>query len=224
MAAVDESTAAIIAEPIQGEGGVRPLPAAFVETLGAVCAGTGTLLIADEVQSGAGRTGVPFHFQHLGLRPDLVSVGKAIGGGFPVGAALVAPRVAETIAYGDHGTTYGGNLLACRAARFYLDQLTGGLLAHVNEVAPAMESGLRAVASRHPMVVDVRGRGLMWGLELDRDAAPVVSAALRLGLIVNRTAERVVRLLPPLVVSAAEIASGLGLLEAAIAEAAGGRA
>lgn len=224
-AAVDESTAAVIAEPIQGEGGVRPLSPAFAEAVASVCARTGTLLVADEVQSGAGRTGVPFHFQHLGWTPDLVSVGKAIGGGFPVGAALVAARVAETIAFGDHGTTYGGNLLACQAARFYLDQLTaGGLLDHVNAVAPVMESGLRALASRHPMVTDVRGRGLMWGLALDRDAAPVVAAALKQGLVVNRTAERVVRMLPPLVVSVAEIESGLALLDAALVEAAGGQA
>jgi predicted acetylornithine/succinylornithine family transaminase len=224
-AAVDESTAAVIAEPIQGEGGVRPLPAAFAEAIAAVCARTGTLLIADEVQSGGGRTGVAFHFQHLGWRPDLVSVGKAIGGGFPVGAALVSSRVAETIAFGDHGTTYGGNLLACRAAKFFLDQLTsGGLRAHVNAVAPLMEAGLRALARRHAMITDVRGRGLMWGLELDRDAAPVVAAALRLGLIVNRTAERVVRLLPPLIIAASEIDNGLTLLDAALAEAGGAQA
>lgn len=222
LAAVDETTAAVIAEPIQGEGGIRPLPPALVAAINEACARTGTLLIADEIQSGCGRTGTPFHFQQLGLCPDLVSVGKAIGGGVPVGAALVAERVAAAIAFGDHGTTYGGNLLACRAALYYLDQLTtGGLLAHVRAVGPRMEAGLRALAARHAMVREVRGCGLMWGLELDRDAAPVVAAALRLGLIVNRTAERVVRMLPPLVISEAEIDEALRLLDAALTEAAG---
>ncbi len=222
VAAVDDTTAAIVAEPIQGEGGVRPLPPALVSALSEACARTGTLLIADEIQSGSGRTGTAFHFQQLGLRPDLVSVGKAIGAGVPVGAALVSERVASAVAFGDHGTTYGGNLLACRAALFYMEQLTtGGLLDRVRVAGARFEAGLRAIAARVPMVKEVRGCGLMWGLELDRDAAPAVAAALGLGLIVNRTAERVVRMLPPLVISDSEIDEGLRLLEAALAEAGG---
>jgi acetylornithine aminotransferase/acetylornithine/N-succinyldiaminopimelate aminotransferase len=221
-AAVNDTTAAVIAEPIQGEGGVRPLSAEFARAIADACASTGTLLIADEVQSGSGRTGTPFHSQQLGLRPDLISVGKAIGGGFPVGAALLSARVAAAIAYGDHGTTYGGNLLACRAALYYLDRLEGGLLEHVRTAGAHFAAGLRSIAARHAAVEDVRGCGLMWGLELDRDAAPVVSAALRRGLIVNRTSERVVRMLPPLVIREAEIDEGLALLESALAEALGG--
>jgi acetylornithine aminotransferase/acetylornithine/N-succinyldiaminopimelate aminotransferase len=130
-AAVTNRTAAIIAEPIQGEGGVRPLSAAAVEAINAACRRTGALFIADEVQTGLGRTGVPFYFQSLGLQPDLVSVGKALGGGVPVGACLCSERVAQSVSPGDHGTTYGGNLLACRAAVFFLQQLRdGGLLDH----------------------------------------------------------------------------------------------
>jgi acetylornithine/succinyldiaminopimelate/putrescine aminotransferase len=221
-AAVNGSTAAIIAEPIQGEGGVRPLSHGFAEAIRDVCASTGTLLIADEVQSGGGRTGTVFHARQLGLSPDLISVGKAIGAGFPVGAALVSQRVAPAIAYGDHGTTYGGNLLACRAALYYLDQLEGGLLDHVRQAGAHFEAGLRALAARTALVREVRGCGLMWGLELDRDAAPVVPASLRRGLIVNRTAERVVRMLPPLVISEAEIDEALALLGAALDEVAAG--
>ena len=221
-AAVNESTAAVIAEPIQGEGGVRPLSAEFAAALREVCAATGALLIADEVQSGAGRTGTAFHHATLGLSPDLVSVGKAIGGGFPVGAALVSHKVASAIAYGDHGTTYGGNLLACRAALYYLDQLDGGLQQHVRTAGAHFESRLRALAGRAPIVRDVRGCGLMWGLELDRDAAPVVAAALRRGLLVNRTSERVVRMLPPLVITEAEIDEALAILDAALSEVASG--
>jgi acetylornithine/N-succinyldiaminopimelate aminotransferase len=223
-AAVTERTAAIIAEPIQGEGGVRPLSSAFAARITDVCKRTGALLIADEIQCGLGRTARPFYFQALGVQPDLVSVGKALGGGMPIGAALVSERVASAVSYGDHGTTYGGNLLACRAALFVLDALTGasdtaapagGLLAHLQRLAPLVETRLREIATRHPMVVDVRGAGLMWGLELDRDATPVVDAAFARGLLVNRTAERVVRLLPPYVITEGEVGEALARLDAA---------
>src|SRR6195256_32198 len=137
LAAVSSSTAAIIAEPVQGEGGVRPLTPAFAAAISEACAKTGALLIADEVQSGLGRTGQPFHFSALGLQPHLISVGKALGGGVPVGAALISDEVASTISYGDHGSTYGGNLLACRAALCFLGELTdGGLLENVGGGGP----------------------------------------------------------------------------------------
>jgi predicted acetylornithine/succinylornithine family transaminase len=220
--AVTTRTAAIIAEPIQGEGGVRPLSDACVEAINAACARTGALLIADEVQCGLGRTGVPFRFQAAGLSPDLVSVGKALGGGMPVAAALLSARVAGTVQFGDHGTTYGGNLLACRAALVFLEALVeGDLLGHVRRVGEHMGRGLRALASRHATVREVRGAGLMWGLELDVDAGPVVDAARARGLIVNRTRETVVRLLPPFVIQEAEIDEGLGLLDASLNDARG---
>src|SRR5207247_1255620 len=189
-AAVSVRTAAIIAEPVQGEGGVRPLTPAFAAAINETCAKTGALFIADEVQSGLGRTGYPFYFKALGLKPHLVSVGKALGGGVPVGAALVGQDVADTISFGDHGTTYGGNLLACRAALCFLDHLVGGgLLGHIGRTGRHIQEKLHALAARHAIVKEVRGAGLMWGLELTRDAAPVVPAALERGVIVNRTAE-----------------------------------
>jgi acetylornithine aminotransferase/acetylornithine/N-succinyldiaminopimelate aminotransferase len=216
LSVVSENTAAIIAEPIQGEGGVRPLPSQIVAAINTACARTGALYIADEVQSGLGRTGHMFAFEALGLCPDLISVGKALGGGVPIGAVLVSSRVAASIGAGDHGTTYGGNPLACRAALAVLDTLEHGLLDHVRRVGPVFADGLRALARKHPMVVEVRGAGLMQGLVLDRDAAPVVAAALARGLIVNRTAERVVRMLPPYVITEAEIAEALSRLDAAL--------
>ena len=216
-AAVTTNTAAVIAEPIQGEGGVRPLTAAFAAAINDACAKTGALLIADEVQSGLGRTGVPFYSAALGLRPDLISVGKALGGGVPIGAALVSERVAAAISFGDHGSTYGGNLLACRAGICVLDEITGGVMANVNRVGPHFEARLRAIAAKRPVVTAVRGQGLMWGLELSCDAAPVVSHGLERGVIVNRTAETVVRLLPPLVITEAEVDEGLDRLDAALA-------
>jgi acetylornithine/succinyldiaminopimelate/putrescine aminotransferase len=216
-AAVSSETAAVIAEPLQGEGGVRPLTPAFAAAIADACARTGALLIADEVQCGLGRTGNPFYFPTLGLAPHLVCVGKALGGGVPIGAALVSQQVADAISFGDHGSTYGGNLLACRAALCVLDELVdGGVIAHVRRVGTHFEARLRAVAAKHPFVKEVRGAGLMWGLDLSRDAAPVVPAALERGLVVNRTADTVVRLLPPLVITEAELDEALGRLDAAL--------
>ena len=218
-AAVGGKTAAIIAEPIRGEGGVRPLPEGFVRAVKDVCAETGTLLIADEVQSGLGRTGHAFHFQSLGWTPDLVSVGKALGSGVPVAAALVSERVSCTISAGDHGSTYGGNLLACRAAAFFLEQLMDkGLLDHVRSVGAHFERRLRTLALRHPVILETRGAGLMRGIELRVDAAPVVELARQHGLLVNRTAERVVRLLPPLTIEMADLDEAVDILDGVFAE------
>jgi acetylornithine/N-succinyldiaminopimelate aminotransferase len=217
-AVVTDRTAAIIAEPIRGEGGIRPLPHAFVEAVADVCRRTGTLLIADEVQSGLGRTGYGFHFQALGWQPDLVSVGKALGSGVPVGAALVSERVAQTISAGDHGSTYGGNLLATRAAAFVLEQLMEkGLIEHVRRVGGHFERRLRTLALQHPLIVEVRGAGLMRGVELSIDAAPVIELARSKGLLVNRTNERVVRMLPPLTIEAADIDRAVDILDGVLA-------
>jgi acetylornithine/N-succinyldiaminopimelate aminotransferase len=218
-AAVNDKTAAIIAEPIRGEGGVRPLPRAFSDAVADVCRRTGTLLIADEVQTGLGRTGYPFHFQALGWEPALVSVGKALGSGVPVGAALVSDKVAQAISAGDHGTTYGGNLLATRAATFFLEELMEhGLLDHVRSVGDHLERRLRTLALKHPVIAEVRGAGLMRGVELRVDATSVVDLARERGLLVNRTNERVVRLLPPLTITAAELDAGIDILDAVLAE------
>jgi acetylornithine/N-succinyldiaminopimelate aminotransferase len=217
LAAVSTSTAAIIAESVIGEGGIKPLTPAFAAAIKEACAKSGALYIADEIQSGLGRTGHPFYFQALGLEPHLVAVGKALGGGVPVGAALVSQQVADAISFGDHGTTYGGNLLACRAALFVVGEIfDGGVGENVKRVGAHFEQRLKAIAAKHPVVKEVRGAGLMWGMELSRDAAPVVPAALAQGVIVNRTAETVVRLLPPLVITEAEADEALGRLDAAL--------
>ena len=218
VSAVSDRTAAIIAEPIRGEGGVRPLPRAFSDAIMDVCRRTGTLLIADEVQTGLGRTGYPFYSQALGWQPDLISVGKALGSGVPAAAALVSERVARSISPGDHGSTYGGNLLAMRAATFFLEQLMDhGLLDHVKAVGAHLERRLRTLALKHPVIVEVRGAGLMRGVELRVDATPVVDQARQNGLLVNRTSETVVRLLPPLTIEAADIDAGIEILDAVLA-------
>ena len=225
--AVTERTAAIIAEPIQGEGGVRPLPPEFAAAIERACDRTGALLIADEVQSGLGRTGEPFYSSVLGLTPDLMSIGKALGSGVPIGAALVAEHVAKQVFAGDHGSTYGGNLLSARAALYVLEQLTGtseavpyqppaGLIGHVREMSSVFEHALNRLAAEHGVVAGIRGAGLMRALELTVDAAPVVDAALKGGLLVNRTAERAIRMLPPLNVTRAEIEEAAAILEHAL--------
>jgi acetylornithine/N-succinyldiaminopimelate aminotransferase len=215
--AITKSTAAVIVEPLQGEGGVRPLSQLTADAIADACRATGALLIADEVQCGLGRTGRVFYSPVLGLQPDLMALGKALGGGVPIGAALFSEKVASAAKAGDHGSTFGGNLLACRAALVFLDELVdGGLLQHVAKVGAHLEAGLRAIAARQPAIKDVRGAGLMWGLELDRPAASVIQAALDRHLLINRTSDTVVRLLPPYVISEEEIDEALPLLEAAI--------
>lgn len=221
-AAVSDSTAAIVMEAIQGEGGVRPMSPAIADAIRDAQARTGALLIADEVQCGLGRTGVPFGYQRIGLTPDLVAVGKALGGGVPVGATLLNEKVASAIFAGDHGSTYGGNLLACRAALVVLDALTtGGLMDRVGQVGVVLEAGLRRLADRHPVIREVRGAGLMWGLDLTVDAAPYVTAALADGLLINRTSETVIRMLPPYVLSkpqAEEVVKRLDAVFARVAQ------
>jgi acetylornithine/N-succinyldiaminopimelate aminotransferase len=218
LAAVSRKTAAIIAEGIQGEGGVRPLTPAFAAAISEASARTGALIIADEIQCGLGRTGQAFQYAALGLKPHLASLGKSLGGGVPIGAALISEEVAATISFGDHGSTYGGNLLACRAALVFLSELMeGGLIAHIARMGRFFEQRLEALAAKHTIVKEVRGAGLIWGLELTCDAASVVPAALERRVVVNRTAETVVRLLPPLVITEAEADEALGRLDAALA-------
>ena len=214
-AAVTAHTAAVIAEPIQGEGGVRPLSPEFAAAIARVTKATGTLLIADEIQCGLGRTGRPFHFQSFGWTPDLVTVGKAIGSGIPIGAALVAEHVAKEIFAGDHGTTYGGNLLSTRAALYVLDELDR-LAPHIKAMGALFEQKLKALQQQHRVVTGVKGAGLMQGLHLSVDALPVIEASLKAGLLVNRTAENVVRMLPPLTVTAAEIEEASRILDGAL--------
>ena len=214
-AAVTDRTAAVIAEPIQGEGGVRPLSPEFAAAIARVTKDTGTLLIADEIQCGLGRTGRPFHFQSFGWTPDLITVGKAIGSGIPIGAALVAEHVAKEIFAGDHGTTYGGNLLATRAALYVLDELDR-MAPHIKAMGALFEQKLNALQQQHKIITGVKGAGLMQGLHLSVDAQPVIEASLKAGLLVNRTAEKVVRMLPPLTVTAAEIEEATRMLDGAL--------
>ena len=216
QAAVDDDTTAIVVEPIRGEGGVRPIPAELAAAINDARARTGALLIADEVQCGSWRTGTFLHGGRIGLKPDLVALAKALGAGVPVGAVLMTERVAGAISPGDHGTTYGGNLLACRAALTFLD-VVDTLHESMARASVRLFERLRALAARsHGAIVDVRGAGLIAGLELATDALPVVAGALERGLVVNRTQGTVIRLLPPYIITERDVDEAIDILDASL--------
>lgn len=218
--AVTDQTAAVIVEPIQGEGGVRPIPTETAQALADICSTTQTLLIADEVQCGLGRTGQPFYSSMLGLTPDLMALGKALGAGIPIGAALLSEKVSSSVSYGDHGSTYGGNPLACQAALVFLNALEDGLIQRVASAGERLRSGLKKLVSTSDELHEVRGAGLMCGIEVDIAVADqIVNTALEHKLLINRTAGTVVRLLPPLTISNEDIDDGLIRLRAAFSDA-----
>ena len=217
---ITDQTAAVIVEPIQGEGGVRPIPTETAQALADICSTTQTLLIADEVQCGLGRTGQPFYSSTLGLTPDLMALGKALGAGIPIGAALLSEKVSSSVSYGDHGSTYGGNPLACQAALVFLSALEDGLIQRVSDAGERLRSGLGKLVSTSDELHEVRGAGLMCGIEVDIAVADqIVNTALEHKLLINRTAGTVVRLLPPLTISNEDIDDGLFRLRAAFSDA-----
>ena len=214
--AVGPRTAAVILECVQGEGGLASARPGFLRAVREACDRTGAAMIADEIQCGLGRTGRPFAYQKHGVLPDLVPVAKPLGLGLPLGALLAREPWAAAFAPGDHGTTFGGNPLACRLAIELLDRLLGGLARVVGETGAYFHARLEALAASTPGVLEVRGEGLMLGLALAFDAGPVVDRALEGGFLINRTAGTVLRFLPPFVVGRGEIDRLVEFLAAAI--------
>ena len=209
--------AAVFVEPVQGEGGVRPVAGAFLRELRALCDRHDALLVIDEIQCGLGRTGKLFAFQHAGVTPDMVTLAKPLAGGLPMGAVIAAPRVADAMKPGDHGTTFGGGPLVASAALAVMRTVCEpAFLAAVEKVSAHLVLGLGGVRSRVEAVKAVRGLGLLQGLVLDRPAGPVVARARELGLLVVSAGADVVRLVPPLVVTETEVDEGLSLLEKAL--------
>lgn len=209
----NQSVVAVLVEPIQGEGGIRTLDIHYLEQLRQLCDQHGWLLMLDEVQCGVGRTGKWFAFQHTGILPDVMTLAKGLGSGMPVGACLAAGQATGTFKPGNHGSTFGGNPLACAAALATLNIMEHDeLLANASTVGEFLSQGFRQRLGEAAGVTAVRGQGLMIGIELDKPCGDLVAQALANGLLINVTAENVIRLLPPLVYTQAEAQQLLDLL------------
>lgn len=200
-AAVTEKTSAIFLEPIMGEGGIIPLTDEFLVAARKVADRTGAILVFDEIQCGFGRTGTLFAFQQSGVVPDIITLAKPLGGGLPLGCVLTGDAIEGVVKPGHHGTTFGGNPVACRLGIAVLEEIeSSNLLERVRNTGAWFGSELQGLRSRNESVVDVRGMGLMWGIELDRPAGPVAAKLLAHGFVVGTAREKVLRLLPPYIV------------------------
>lgn len=219
-AAISDHTAALLIEPIQGEGGIRVVSKEFLREMRALCDEHGILLIFDEVQTGVGRTGRFFAYEWSGVTPDIMAVAKGIGGGFPFGACLATAEAASGMKPGVHGTTYGGNPLAMAVGNAVLDiVLAEGFLQNVNDVALVFRQGLAALKDRFPDVIeDIRGEGLMLGIKARVPAADLAAAMRDEHILGVPAGDNVIRLLPPLVVTADEAREGLSRIERAAAK------
>jgi acetylornithine/N-succinyldiaminopimelate aminotransferase len=214
--AMSSDVAAILVEPVQGEGGVIPAPSGFLRALRQICDATGALLLADEVQTGIGRTGKWLAFEHAGVKADAVTLAKGLGGGFPIGAMLCQESLAAVLPPGSHGTTFGGNALASTAALTVLEVLEAGLLRSVPEKADALAEGLKYLQGRHPALVEtVRGQGLLQVLMLREgvDARAVLDSAIGVGLLLTLAGGRGLRFSPALTITRGEIDEGIRRLD-----------
>ena len=215
-AAVGDNTAAVMLEPIQGESGIHPISTEMLQAARESCDASGALLVFDEIQAGMGRTGTLWAYEGLGLRPDVITMAKALGGGLPVGACVIDASVGEGLTAGEHGSTFAGGPICARAALEALAILSAPeLLANVAERGAQIRAGL----ADHPAVTEIRGSGLMLGIGLSEsaDSKAVAKAALETGLVVNAPNPQTIRLLPPLNISEADTSEGLELLGAALA-------
>lgn len=224
---VTEETALVVIEPIQGENGVIVPPKGYLEAAREITLATGTLLVLDEVQTGIGRTGHWFEYQaHQGVEPDVVTLAKGLGGGLPIGAAVAFGQAADLLRPGQHGTTFGGNPVACAAGLAVLDTLAAdGVLDEVKRLGEKLRDGIEGADGKHghPLVSHVRGEGLLLGIVLTEPLAPQVQqAAQDAGFLVNAPAPDVVRLMPPLIIGDAEVDAFLqalpGILDGAYGE------
>ncbi|WP_306227558.1 aspartate aminotransferase family protein [Bosea beijingensis] len=216
-AAITPETAALMIEPIQGEGGLRSVPARFLKLLRDLCDEQGLMLIFDEIQTGVGRTGKFFAHEQYGISPDIMSIAKGIGGGFPMGACLATEEAASGMTLGTHGTTFGGNPLAMAVGNAVLDVvLAPGFIERVGQIALRLKQSLAELKDKHPEVIaEIRGEGLMLGLKLHTLNTDFVNEARANGLLVVGAGDNVVRLLPPLIITEADVAEAVSRLDKA---------
>jgi acetylornithine/N-succinyldiaminopimelate aminotransferase len=212
---------AILLEPIQGEGGIRPLSHEFLHAARELTRSTGTLLIADEIQSGLGRTGKFCAYQHYGIQPDVTTLAKPLAGGIPLGALLCIEEAARAIHAGMHGTTFGGGPLACATALAVLETIERDrLLQHVTEVGTYFREQLNRLAKQHTCITDIRGLGLMLAVELDSAdlAKSVLTAMMDRKILINRTSDTVLRFLPPYILERQHVDQAIGGLDQILTE------
>lgn len=215
---VNGETAAVFLEFIQGEGGIIGVTQEFIDALTALRDQFGFLIVADEIQSGIGRTGKLFGFQHFGIVPDIITVAKPIGGGLPVGAIIGSKKVADVWTYGVHGTTFGGNPVSCAAGIATVDTvMTEQFLKNVNEMAEYFRMRMKEFSMKYPVIKEVRVYGFMIGIELSVESASIVDSMLQKGVLVNSTAVNVIRILPPLIAGKAEFDAMLAVLDEVLA-------
>ena len=216
-AAWSDAYCALLVEPIQGEGGIRPLTPEFLQTARELTESTGALLVVDEIQSGFGRTGKWFAFQHYDVKPDILTVAKPLAGGLPLGAMLCTEEASCAMHPGLHGTTFGGGPLSCRVAIAVFDEIErAGLLAHITEVGDYFARGLRGLKANHATVCDVRGKGLMLALELENEALAKDALAEMMQthhILLNRTSETVLRFLPPYILEKQHVDKAIAALD-----------
>jgi acetylornithine/N-succinyldiaminopimelate aminotransferase len=217
--AIDEQkTAGILVEPIQGEGGINVPDEQYLRGLRELCDRRGLLLIFDEVQTGMGRTGKLFGYEHFGVTPDIMTLAKALGGGLPMGAMLAREAVAKSFVPGSHASTFGGNPLACSAGLAVLRTLVqGGVLKNCAKMENVFLRELARIKDRFSFIKSIRGKGLILGLELEMEGAKIVDACMEEGLLINCTAYKVLRFVPPLTIKPKEIEQGLAIVERVLA-------
>ena len=217
-AAMDDDVAAIVVEPVQGEGGIHPADPAFLQAARRAADAHGALLIFDEVQAGAGRTGTFLAHEAAGVPADVATMAKGLGGGVPIGATLMSADVAAAMPAGGHGTTFGGNPLAAAAALVVLEELAGGLMDHVREVGAHLRARLDALAADEPRIREVRGVGLMLGIEFKEKVAPLLAALEGRGVLAINAGATVVRMVPPLILTRDDADRAVDALAGALAD------
>lgn len=212
--AISDSTCAVMLEPIQGESGVRVPSQDYLLKVQELCKAKGVLLILDEVQTGAGRTGKPWAYEHFGVEPDIFTSAKGLGGGFPIGAMLAKDEVAQYFQPGDHASTFGGNPLACAAALATIETLINqDVLANVEKVGAYLEDKLKSLAHKFPFITEIRGKGLMLGAQLDREGKDIVARCLDKGLLINCANGNVLRFVPPLNITELHVDEAVSILK-----------
>jgi len=218
-AVIDDTVCAVMLEPVQGEGGIHVAEKEFLTTVRDLTCKYGTLLIFDEIQCGMGRTGELFAYEHYGIEPDIVTLAKALGGGLPLGAVLTSEAVSAAFGPGSHGSTFGGNPVCCAAGRAVLENVVEeGFLAHVKEMGTYLLEKLSVLADKYSFVQEIRGLGLMLGLELEFSGGEVVDRCREKGLLINCAAKTVLRLLPPLNVTREQVDEAVAVLDSVFGE------